>query len=225
MRQIIPIYSKSDFRKDIIQKLWNKPHFKTEIKKFRKKWKIDTAQEFELWMHCKEPSLQFELLDDMDFLNDLKKLQKRFNLGEQWSCYMKEFIFIDTLEYGKTSNFFIERGLEEDADSIIDKPSYYIRIFPETTQEDIIKSWKEINEFIHESKHKPKRQKLSKNINRDQKIYELAKSGQCVEDIHNVLIKETGKSVDYDAIRTAEGRYRKKMGIKQTNKLGYRKNK
>lgn len=60
-------------------------------------------------------------------------------------------------------------------------------------------------------------------MERDSEIFKLAKAGVKVEDIDSIITNKYKRSMDYGAIKTAESRYRKKMGINKSNKLGYKK--
>lgn len=211
MRQIKPIFPKNNpSRVDIIENLRNKSDFKIEVEKIRSKWKIDTKLEIEIYEADRLSDRQEELLDDIEFRKDLLKLQKKFNLGEQWTCFIQEYIFNDLVECTRTSNFFIEKRTGKDGDSITRDPVYYLRIFPETTQKDVAQSWESINYFIHESEKKPKRQKNSKNLKRDKRILELANSGLSVTDIQDFIKKEFGKFMDYNAVVTSKSRQKRK---------------
>jgi hypothetical protein len=221
MRQIKPLYPENNSRVDLIKELIGRDDFALAVEKIRRKWKINTSLELHLWEDNAESIKQNELLDDTKFRSDLIKLQKKFGLGDQWTCFIEEYIFIDAFVYKQTSNFFIEKRTGNDADSITGAPAYYIRIFPETTKNDIDNAWGEINNFIHESKSKPKRQKLSKNFERDKKIWKLAKDGFRIEDIQRYFLEEHRKHISFDAIKMADLRHRKRMKIKNGNKLGY----
>lgn len=211
MRQIKPIFPKNNpSRVDIIKNLINEPDFKIEVGKIRSKWKIDTKREIEMYEADWTSEFQEELLNDLKFRKDLLKLQKKFNLGKQWVCFIREYIFNDLIECTRTSNYFIEKRTGKEGDSITGEPAYYLRIFPETTQDDIMKSWKDINRFIHESEKKPKRQKNSKNSKRDERIMQLANSGLNVKDIQASIKKEFGKFVDYNAVVTVKSRQKRK---------------
>jgi len=219
MRQIKPIYPENNSRADLIRELIARTDFEKEVESIRHKWKIDVSIEIHLWETNMESIRQNELLDNKKFIADLRKLQKKFKLGQQWSCFIEEYIFLDFFVYQKTSNFFIEKRTGKEADSITRAPAYYIRIFPETTQEDITKSWGEINRFIHGSKIKNQRQKLSKKFERDQEIYKLAKLKFSVLDIQKYIEKKYHNRLEFNTIIRAESLYRKRMGIKEKNKL------
>ena len=116
---------------------------------------------------------------------------------------------------------FVEKWTKEEADVVTGKPSYYLRIFPETTLEDVSSVWAEVNKFINGKKIKIKRQKLTKTHTRDRKIYMLAKDGARVEEIAKYFQHWHKEDLDYGLIHTALNRYQAKMGIKGKAKLSY----
>jgi hypothetical protein len=223
MRQTKILYPQSNPRKDFIEELCENTDFNKAVIDLRYKWKIDVAKEIYLsedkgGYHY---SKQKKLSNDKKLIAEINRLQKRFKLGEEWFSFIEEYIFLDTFVYYKASSLFIEKRTGRDVDKITGKPAYYLRIFPETTKEDLSKSWSEINSFINKTKIKSKRQKSSINFNRDKKIYILAKSGYRLEDIQRYFKDKYKKIISFDTIKMSDSRYRKRVGIKKGNKLGY----
>lgn len=221
MRHIRPLYTKSNPGADFIEGFLEKPAFEADVDAIRTKWNIDVANEIHLRDHTS--SDRDRISKNKQFIADLEILQKKFQLGEEWSVFLEEYIFIDLLAYPKASNLFIEKRTKEDGDLITGMPTFYLRIFPETTQEDIAAAWGDIIKFIHGGVSKRTRRKPSKKIRRDRKIFNLAKLGFFIEDIQKFFVDRGDKNLSFDQIISSESRYRKKLGIKEGNKLRYRK--
>jgi hypothetical protein len=225
MRHIQALYPSSRPGANFIEELCERSDFEVAIKDIRSKWNIDVSTEIYLSENTEDYHLseQSNLSKNKKFIADINTLQKKFQLGVQWFSFIEEYIFIDILVYYMASNFFIEKRTGKECDPITGEPAYYLRIFPETTEKDITRSWGDINKFIHGKKIKPKRQKHSKFFKRDRKIYKLIQLGFGVGDIQEFFLEHTHKKLDADLIFKADFRYRKKMGIKDGKKLGYRK--
>jgi hypothetical protein len=200
MRQVKLLYLIKNYNSDFIEELCEKPTFEKEIEGLRHKWNINVGMEIHLSEENIESILQNKLLKNKRFIDDLKKLQNKFNLGEEWSSFVEEYIFIDFVVYNKMSNLFIEKRTGDEADSITGKPTYYLRIFPETTQKDIVEIWDKINEFVSGTKLKSKRQKPSKKNKRNKRIYKLAKLGFTCADIQKYIKNEFDTTLEYETI-------------------------
>ncbi len=222
MRQAKALYPTNTPGADFIKEFCERPDFQKAIEKLRQKWHVDVASEIHRLEIRKNSPTQEKLLRNKKFVAGLRALQKEFDLGEEWSSFIEEYVFVD-LFAPRTSGIFVEKRTGNESDSVTGKPAYYLRIFPESTKDDISKAWGEINKFIGGTTSKSKRLKITKTRERDQLIYSLGRIGMCLEDIADHVEAVHGSKMNYLAIRTAEARHRKRMGIKETNKLGYRK--
>ncbi len=218
------IHLKTKSADDSLQELLERPDFQNAVDTLRTKWKVDIGTEIQLFDSEQISAKKNKLLNSKKFINDLKLLQQNFNLDERYSTFIEDYVFLDLFVNHQITNISLEKRTGRDGDSITGEPVYIVRIYPETTQADFIHSWIKINTLIHGSGVKPNRKKFSKNFFRDRKIYQLAQLGYCVEDIHNFFVNKFSEEIDYPAIINAESKYRKKFGIKNSSKLGYRKN-
>ena len=223
MRQITNLYPSSNSGEDLIRKLILQPEFQEAIAEFRTYWEIDVDNEIHFREVDYAKTREHLLTKNPKFAPTIRKLQKRFKLGAEWFSFIEEYIFMDTFTYRKASSIQIEKGTEEDADVITGKPVYYLRIFPETTIQDIREVWPEVTKVIHNGASKTTRQKIYKNFLRDQKIYKLAQLGWRIEDIANFLNVNQKKEIEYGTIIAGERRYREAMGIKESSNLQNRK--
>lgn len=209
-----------------IDVLCERPDFAVAIENLRRKWKINPIDEIHLSEEVhKESNVQKKLLENEKFLSDVKIIleTKKFGLTGTWANFILEYIFIDIFAYKILPSIVIEKRDSTDAGTVMGEPSYFLRIFPETTQQDIVGAWDEINYFIHGKKIKDKRKKTSENFARDKKIHKLVRLGLSAGDICDFLFDEYGK-IDSDTIIKADYRFRKNMGIKDGNSAKYRKN-
>jgi hypothetical protein len=223
MRQVKDLYPSSNSGEDLIKKLILQPDFQEAVAKFRDYWEINVENEIHLREASPTKTREHLLTKNRKFAPEIRKLQKRFKLGAEWFSFIEEYIFMDSFTYRKASSIQIETGTEEDADAITGKPAYYLRIFPETTIEDVRDVWPEVTKVIHNGATKATRQKPYKNFSRDKKIYKLAQLGWRIEDIAKLLNANQKKGIEYATIIAGERRYRVAMGIKASSKLSNRK--
>jgi len=222
MREIKALNLKYASGDDFVEALSEKSEFQSLIQTLRDKWHIDVASEIHLMDRNKKSAHRTKLLENKKFVIDIKDIQKKFQLSDQWSSFINEYVFIDFFA-SNTGDLFIEKRTGKEKD-VTGKSAYYLRIFPETTLDDVLDIWDQVNIFIHGKKIKPKRKKPSKKAPRDKEIYKLAKLGFCIEDIQNYFRDQHRQEISFDAIIASANRFRKKNGIKEKIKLGYRKN-
>ncbi len=225
MRQIKPLYSLNNIGIDFIKEFTDiNPLFYTDISNLRNKWKIDPGIEIHLVDSNKISTMQVRLLKSKTFISSLRKLQKKYQLGEEWTSFINDYIFIDFYA-PYTSTFFMEKRTGKEGDLVTGNPAFYVRIFPETTLEDISKCWTEINKFVGGTNIKIKRRKPSRSNERNRVIHMLAKTGWSVQQIAGHIKLYFDQDMDYGAIIKAEADFRKKFGIKESTKLRIQTNK
>jgi hypothetical protein len=215
--------NKEKYGADLIDELCEKPAFEKAVDDFRHKWKIDVSNEIHFLVEDYKPDLMRKgvLLKNKKFIADVRKLQGQFNLDERWSSFIEEYIFIDIFADKSINRFLLEKRAGKNSDAATGQPAYYLRIFPETTKEDVEEAWGRINKFIYGTKIKIKRNKQSKKHKRDREIYKLARLGFSVNQIQKYIDEKYHNYLQQETIIIAESRYRKKMGIKSSNKLHF----
>ena len=225
MRQVKALYPPNHSGADFIRELTDiHPLFYSDVTGLRYKWKIDPVVEIHIFETNKVSAKQERLLKNKKFVSNLQKLQKKFQLGEEWSSFISDYIFIDFLAT-PTSTIFVEKRANKDGDAVTSKPAFFVRIFPETTLEDISGCWAEINKFIGGSNKKTKRRKPTRTGERNSVIYALARMGWSIPQIDAHIKLYFDQDMDYGAIITAEARHRKKFGIKESTNLRIQTNK
>lgn len=183
-KQVKYLFSKKETnsKRDIFNTMVASPVFVKELSSFRKKWNIKIP----LIQKTKQQSDKIdELSQEKDFQKDLRDLRNRkLKLTEEWDFFLIYYIF--------------HNHVNESLIQFIEKPYFltknkmnFIRIYPSTTQKDLIEVF---NNYKKEIQQNVKRKRIRKRVSfqRDKKIHEYMSQSLKPEDVANKIDDEFG---------------------------------
>jgi hypothetical protein len=156
----------------------NNPKFQRAVLEMRTKW----HKEFE----ANEFKSYFAFQDDDQFVSELMQILKISNLHSGWLIFVGDYVinnFVD--ENFNPDLVYIEERDENELRS--ENKTYYIRIFPTTNKEDLLRALGYFKKEILFQKQKLPRVRPFKKLERDSKIVNLRAQGKTRREINKEI--------------------------------------